>query len=83
MRIEDYTNEELDVLKKVINILNINYSDMSDEMDHDYLTINTGRDGKQYAWYYDGFNNIAVEIGNINHTIYENEINNMFGTGTD
>ena len=56
---------------------------MSDEMDHDYLTINTGRDGKQYAWYYDGFNNIAVEIGNINHTIYENEINNMFGTGTD
>jgi|GEM_PF-315863 len=31
----------------------------------DYLTINTGRDGKTYAWYYDGQGKDAfVEIGN-------------------
>jgi len=30
--------------------------------DCDYLTINTGRNGRDYAWYADESHNIAVDI---------------------
>lgn len=28
----------------------------------DYLSVNIGRDGKEYVWYFDGSDNVAADI---------------------
>lgn len=43
--------------------------------DNDYLTINKGRDGKDYAWYVDETNNIAISENG--ETLSEEQIENL------
>ena len=44
----------------------------------DSLTINKGRDGKKYAWYYTEGSNVAVEVESLNIIADEEEIENLF-----
>lgn len=46
---------------------------ISNDIEHDYLTENVGRDGKEYFWYFDENKSAAIEIatGNI---ITDNDI---------
>ena len=47
---------------------------------HGYLTENTGRDGKDYLWYFDGTMEkiMEIETGKILYEISENEIDYLF-----
>lgn len=37
-----------------------NIDDIKDSWEYDYLTVNTGRDGKTYLWFADEFENCAI-----------------------
>lgn len=53
--------KEIKAAKKVLEMVNIEVTE--DNINHyiscDYLTINTGNDGKDYCWYLDADNNEA------------------------
>lgn len=58
-----------ELIKKLYDYLNFDYDESSIENDikHDYLTDNRGRDGVLYYWYYDGTYEAAIntETGEI------------------
>jgi len=49
-------NKEMEAALKVLDILNFKTTEdnVRTFCKCDYLTINKGRDGKDYAWYFDG-----------------------------
>ena len=51
---------------------------IEEAMSDDSLTINKGRDGKKYAWYYTEGSNVAVEVESLNIITDEEEIENLF-----
>ena len=51
---------------------------IEEAMSDDSLTINKGRDGKKYAWYYTEGSNVAVEVESLNIIADEEEIENLF-----
>lgn len=36
--------------------------DIMNDLEHDYLTINDGFDGKTYIWYADEINDVAIRV---------------------
>lgn len=66
--------------KKIISILGWaeNENDfIAEALRHDYLTINEGRDGQEYAWYYDGNSEVAIRISD-HYQLTDVEIENQF-----
>jgi hypothetical protein len=78
----DFTKNEIEAMKKALSLIGIDPENMTDEVAHNYLTINAGSDGEEYAWYFDETNNIAVEVGNTDHVVDDDRrIDDLFGTG--
>lgn len=48
------------------------------EYDNDYVTLNKGRDGKQYAWYFYEDRNVVVEVESLKIIEDEDFINDNF-----
>lgn len=51
---------------------------IEEAMSDDSLTINKGRNGKRYAWYFTDGSNLAVEVESLNIITDEEEIENLF-----
>ena len=48
---------DFEIIKKLYDYLNLNIESVENDYAHDYLTLNKGRDGKDYYWYLDTENN--------------------------
>lgn len=58
--------KEMDLLNKQYNYIGHNIESLNNDMQHDYLTCNSGHDGKDYFWYLDELNSVAIDMnGNI------------------
>ena len=75
--IDTLTVEEQKAMEKALKWVATSES-LKDAVNNDYLTINKGRDGKIYAWYFDGTSNAAVEVESLNIIADEEEIENLF-----
>lgn len=60
----DYTDREIEGMIAVLSSADFDSDLMSviDNLRHDYLTVNNGRDGKKYIWYMDESNNIILRL---------------------
>ena len=60
----EYTEQEVKAMKAALNEIDIDSDrdSLSLNIKGDYLTTNTGRDGKKYAWYLDDTNNVIVGV---------------------
>lgn len=52
------------LVKKLYDYLwyGVTKKDIMDDLEHDYLTINDGFDGKTYIWYTDEINDVAIRV---------------------
>lgn len=54
------------LVEKLYKWIGHDLGDVENDIEHDYLTENTGRDGKDYLWYLDETTNAIIDVdGNI------------------
>jgi hypothetical protein len=60
----DYTDREIEGMRAVLSSADFDSGLMSviNNLKHDYLTVNNGRDGAEYIWYMDEGNNIILKL---------------------
>ena len=55
------------------------YDDIQSNIDNDYVSINRGRNGIEYAWYADENTNEFVQVDNLQYVSFtEEEIEELF-----
>jgi hypothetical protein len=72
------TKKEMKAVKKIQEYLNMTDQQAQDNYDNDYLSINIAKNGKEYAWYIDEKENVAVEIDTLELITNENILKNLF-----
>lgn len=55
---------EMHYIIKLYKYMGRDISEMKDDIANDFLTINGGRDDKDYAWFYDGITEGAICLEN-------------------
>lgn len=57
-------NEHMDAVKEIYDELGLNTTQEGVENDyrHDYLTLNTARNGRDVLWYMDSLDNVAIYV---------------------
>lgn len=65
-------------ITELYNHMEVNKETIENDWEHDYLTINTGRDGKDYIWYLDDKKNAAINLSNGEIIDNEQEIEKLF-----
>lgn len=61
----EVTEKEMAAIKHLYELLDIDEDSINNDIEHDYLTIDTGRNGRDVAWYCDENRNKAVYIDNL------------------
>nr|DAG57267.1 MAG TPA: hypothetical protein [Caudoviricetes sp.] len=56
----EMTNRELAAAILLYDDLSMDVENIAEDYKHDYLTINTGRDGRVYVWYIDEVSEGAI-----------------------
>lgn len=76
--IEDYREEYMNSIviineaaKKLYEYMGHDFDSISNDMEHDYLTENPGRNGRSYLWYMDETECVAIDIETLE--IHEDE----------
>ena len=60
---EEITQErEMELLTKLYNYISHSLESVDNDIEHDYITCNVGRDGKDYFWYLDEFTSVAIRV---------------------
>lgn len=61
----EMTNRELAAAILLYDDLSMDSENIAEDYEHDYLTLNTGRDGRIYAWYIDEVRDGAICVDDL------------------
>ena len=74
---KNYTEQEMKAINKAVEEAGLEAEVIESLIEHDNVTINKGRDGKMYAYYFDGDSEAIVEVETLN-VIDNNEAEALF-----
>ena len=58
--------KERELINKLYDYMGYDIDSLDNDTEHDYLTCNTGSNGKDYLWYMDETKSVAIDMdGNI------------------
>lgn len=63
---KNYTEQEMKAINKAIEEAGLEAEVAESLIKHNYVTINKGRDGKMYAYYFDSDSEAIVEVETLN-----------------
>ena len=60
------TEKEMELINKLYDYMGHDVENLDNDTEHDYLTCNSGINGKDYFWYLDESTSVAIDMdGNI------------------
>ena len=66
--------KERELINKLYDYMGHDIESLNNDTEHDYLTYNTGNNGKDYFWYMDETKSVAIDMdGNIIDESNDNE----------
>lgn len=63
---KNYTDQEMKAINKAVEEAGLEAEVVESLINHDYVTINKGRDGKMYAYYFDGISEAIIDVKTLN-----------------
>ncbi|WP_289147001.1 hypothetical protein [uncultured Megamonas sp.] len=63
---KSYTEQEMKAINKAVKEAGFEAEVIETLINYDYVTINKGRDGRMYAYYFDGVREAIVDVDTLN-----------------